>query len=115
MRIWKAYLQFKFSAQRVTEVSFFEVTLSISRTVVSGFHNLRLARVVNQFPAQYFGKLLGFRLWKITRLSGVFLPFVGHFFKRAREREVELRHVVYGVWLVSMFSSRSKYGTFENE
>ena len=34
---------------------------------------------------------------KLTRLSGVFAPFVGRFFKRAREREVELRHVVYEV------------------
>ena len=32
---------------------------------------------------------------------GSFPPFVGHFFKRAREPEVKLRHVVYEVWLVS--------------
>ena len=62
---------------------------------------LRLARVVSQFPAQYFGNLAGFNLWKLTWLSGVFPPFVGHFVKRAREREVKLRHVVYEVWLVS--------------
>ena len=59
------------------------------------------ARVVSQFPAQYFGKLPGFNLLKLTRLSGVFPPFFGHFFKRAREREVKLRHVVYEVLLVS--------------
>ena len=79
------------------------------------FVMLRLARLVSQFPAQYFGKLPGFNLSKLTRLSGVFPPFVGHFFKRAREREVKLRHVVYEVRLVVIFSSRSKYGTFENE
>ena len=42
-----------------------------------------------------------FNLWKLSRLSGVFPPFVGHFFKRAREPEGKLRHVVYEVWLVS--------------
>ena len=62
---------------------------------------LRLARVVSQFPAQYFGKETGFNIWKLTQLSGVFPPFVGHFFKQARKREVKLRHVVNEVWLVS--------------
>ena len=62
-----------------------------------GFLMLRLARVVCQFPAQYFSKLPGINLPKLTRLLGVFPPFVGHFFKRVREREVKLRHVVYEV------------------
>ena len=63
---------------------------------------LRLVRVVRQQnPAQCFGKILGFNLWKLSRLSGVFHPFVGHFFKRAREPEIKLRHVVYEIWLVS--------------
>ena len=48
-----------------------------------------------------FSNIPGFNLWKLSRLSGVFLPFVGHFFKRAREPEGKLRHVVYEVWLVS--------------
>ena len=61
MRILKAYLQYKFTVQRVTEVSFFEVTTSTSRAVVNGFP-LRLARVVRQFPAQYFGELPGLNL-----------------------------------------------------
>ena len=61
MRILKAYLRFKFTAQRVTEVSFFEVTTSTSRAVVNGFP-LCLARVVGQFPAQYFGELPSFKL-----------------------------------------------------
>ena len=38
---------------------------------------------------------------KAFSASGVFPPFVGHFFKRARNPEVKLRHVVYEVWLVS--------------
>ena len=38
-----------------------------------------------------------FLVSKLSRLSGVFPPFVGHFFKRAREPEGKLRHVVYEV------------------
>ena len=59
---------------------------------------LRLARVVRQqYPAQCFGKIRGFNFRKLSRLSGVFHPFVGHSFKRAREPEERLRHVVYDV------------------
>ena len=32
-------------------------------------------------PAHYFGKIPGFNLWKLSRLLGVFPPFVGHFFQ----------------------------------
>ena len=40
--------------------------------------------------------------WKAYSALGSFFPlFVSHFFKRAREHEVKLRHVVYEVWLVS--------------
>ena len=73
-----------------------------------GFTMLCLARVVRQYyPAQYFGKIPGFNLWKLklSRLSGVFPPLVDHFFKRVREREVKLRYVVYEVWLVSYLLS----------
>ena len=50
------------------------------------------AWVVSQFPAQYFRKLPGFNLSKLTQLSGVFFPFVGHFYKQAREcGKVKLR------------------------
>ena len=57
---------------------------------------------ISQFLFQYFGKLPGFNLWKLTRLSEVFPPAVCQpFFKRARECEGELLHVVYEVWLVS--------------
>ena len=50
------------------------------------------AWVVSQFPAQYFRKLPGFNLSKLTQLSGVLLPFVGHFYERAREcGKVKLR------------------------
>ena len=67
-----------------------------------GFIMLRLARVVRQqYPSQCFVKIPGLNLWKLSWLSGVFPPFVGHFFKRAREPEVKLHHVVYEVRLVS--------------
>lgn len=52
-----------------------------------GFIMLRLAQVV--YPAQCFGNIPGF------------LEFFGHFFKRVREPEGKLCHVVYEVWLVS--------------
>ena len=95
-------MHYKFTVQRVNEASFFEVTelREVARTS-KGFVMLRLARVVRQYPAQCFGKIPGFNLWKLSRLSEVFAPFVGHFFKRAREPEVKLRHAVYEVWLVS--------------
>ena len=38
-----------------------------------------------------------------------------HFFKRAREPEGKLRHVVTKFDWSVISSSRSKYGTFENE
>ena len=84
--------------QRVNEASLFEVTelQEVARTS-KGFIMLRFAWVVRQYPAQCFGKIPGFKLSKLSRLSGVFPPFVGHFFKRAREPEVKLRHVVYEV------------------
>ena len=94
----------------------YDIVVFVAITFNCGFHQaqnpvaeifsilgilFRLARVVSQFPAQYFDKLPGFNLWKLTRLSGFFPPFVSHFFKQAREGEVKLRHVVYEVWLVS--------------
>ena len=84
--------------QRVNEASLFEVTelQEVVRTS-KGFIMLRLARVVRQYPAQCFGKIPSFNLSQLSRLSGVFPPFFGHFFKRAREPEVKLRHVVYEV------------------
>ena len=63
---------------------------------------LCMDQVVSQFPAEYFRKLPGFNLSKLNWLSGVFLPFVGHFYKQVRERgEVKLTQVIYEVWLVS--------------
>ena len=84
--------------QRVNEASLFEVTelQEVARTS-KGFIMLRLAQVVRQYPAHCFGKIPGFNLSKLSRLSGVFPPFVGHFFKRVREPEVKLCHVVYEV------------------
>ena len=40
MRILKAYLQYKFTVQRVNEASFFEVTTSRSFEAVNGFYNV---------------------------------------------------------------------------
>ena len=40
IRILKAYLQYKFTVQRVNEASFFEVTTSRSCEAVNGFHNV---------------------------------------------------------------------------
>ena len=40
MRILKAYLQYKFTVQRVNEASFFEVTISRSCEAVNRFHNV---------------------------------------------------------------------------
>ena len=40
IRILKAYLQYKFTVQRVKEVSFFELTTSRSREDVNGFHHV---------------------------------------------------------------------------
>ena len=81
--------------QRVNEASLFEVTelQEVARTS-KGFIMLRLARVVRQYPAHCFGKIPGFNLSKLSPLSGVFAPFVGHFFKRVREPKVKLCHVV---------------------
>ena len=112
MRILNGYWQYKFTAQRVTDVSFFEVTVSRSRAVVSGFHNVRFGRVLNQFPTQYslvspFESLLGFREF-FPRLSAIFLSGRGNL----KENYVTL--FTKFDWSV-ISSSRSKYGTFENE
>ena len=73
IRILKAYLHYKFTVQRVNEASFFEVTelREVARTSV-GFIMFHLAQVVRQYPAQCFGKIPGFNLSKLSRLSGVF-------------------------------------------
>ena len=41
IKILKAYLQRKFTLQRVNEASFFEVTTSRSCEDVNGFHNVK--------------------------------------------------------------------------
>ena len=50
-------------------------------------------------PARFSCSALQLASW--FQFSEVFPPFVGHFFERAGERGVKLRHVVYEVWLVS--------------
>ena len=78
--------------QRVNEASFFEETTSRSCDAVSGFHNVTFGpggKAIIKFLVSTFESFLGFREF--------FPQFVGHFFKRAREREGKSRHVVYDV------------------
>ena len=84
--------------QRVNEASFFEVTTSRSCEDVNGFHNVTFgpggkAIIYCSVYYYWFQPLKAFE----ALISGVFLPFVGHFFKRVRERKVKLRHFVYKV------------------
>lgn len=69
--------------QRVNDASFFEVTTSIICEAVNGFHNVT------------FGP--GGKAIIQLSVSVIFLEFFGHFFKRVREPEGKLRHVVYEV------------------
>ena len=64
-----------------------------------GFIMLRLAQVVSEFPAQYFGKIPGVNhiIESLLGFREVFPRLSAIFFKRAREREVKLRHVVFEV------------------
>ena len=94
MGILKAYLQYKCTAQRVTKISFFEVTTSRRRAVVNGFHNVAFCRGGNPISCSVFRyaswfqplpeSLLGFREF-FPRLSAVFLSGHGN---------VKSRHVV---------------------
>ena len=94
--------------QRVNEASFFEVTTSRSCEDVNGFHNVTFGPGGKAiiYSCSMFGYDSRFQPLKAF---STFSTFVGHFFKWAREPQVKLRQVVYEV------SSRSKYGTFENE
>ena len=87
--------------QRVNEASFFEVTSSASSRScedVNGFHNVMFGPGGKAIiSCSVFGKIPGFNLSKLSRLSGVFSPICRPLFKRAREPEVKLRHVVYKV------------------
>ena len=80
--------------QRVNEASFFEVTTSRSCEDVNGFHYVTFGQG---------GKVIiscsVFRddSWFQPLKAFSFFPFVGHFFKRAREPDVKLRYVVYEV------------------
>ena len=46
-----------------------------------GFIMFRLAQVVRQYPAHFFGKIPGFNLSKLSRLSGVFPRLSATFLK----------------------------------
>ena len=67
----------KFTAKRVTEVSFFEMTTSRSGAVVSGFHNIAFGQGGQPISCSIFLKIPGFNLWKLTRVSGAFPRPVG--------------------------------------
>ena len=58
------------------------------------------------FLAQYFGKLPASTFESLLGFREFFPLFVSHFFKRAREHEVKLRHVLYEVWLVTSWSRK---------
>ena len=93
-------MQYKFTVQRVNEASFFEVTTSRSREDISGFHNITFGQgskpIIN--PARYnFGKIPSFNLESFLGFREFFPRLSAIFFKRAREPEVKLRHVVYEV------------------
>ena len=57
-------------------------------------HIVKRTHLLASYPRDFIYSL-GFRV------TGVFPPFGGHFFRRAREPEKKLRHVVYKIWLVS--------------
>ena len=50
---------------------------------------LRLDWLVSQFPSQYFSKLPGFNLWKLTWFSGVFPPMGGHIIQKWYECSID--------------------------
>ena len=77
------YLQYEvYCAEGHQSIVFFEATTSRSWAFVNEFHNV------------YFGKPPGFNLQKLTRLSGVFPPFVGPFFDFYTSRDSNLPSVL---------------------
>ena len=91
------------------------VNIHFDHTWKPSLRDFRLKDLLLHFFPQYRHKLLGSSLWKFTRLSGGFPPFVGHFFERARERGVNyITSFTKLDWSV-IFSSRSRYGSYENE
>ena len=101
--------------QRVNEASFFEVTTSRSCEDVNGFHNVTFdpGGKAIIYSCSLFGKDSWFQPLKAFSAFGSFPPFVGHFFKRAREPEVNyVTSFTKFDWSVISFS-RSEYGTFE--
>ena len=117
IRILKAYLQYKFTVQRVNEASFFEVTTSRSCEAVNEFHNVTFGpggkgnkiqlSVSVIFLVSTFESFLGFREF-FPRLSAIFLR------GRGNRKENYVTLFTKFDWSV-ISSSRSKYGTFENE
>ena len=107
-------LQYKFTVQRVIEASFFEVTTIRSCEAVNKFHNVTFSpggkaiiSISVIFLVSTFESFLGFRKF-FPRLSAIFLSGRGNL----KENYVTL--FTKFDWSV-ISSSRSKYGTFENE
>ena len=98
-------MKYKFTVQMVNEASFFEVTTSRSCEDVNGFHNVTFGPGGKEII--YFCSVFRYDSWfqplKAFSAFGSFSPVCRSaiFFKRAREPEVKLRHVVYEVWLLS--------------
>ena len=65
------------------------------------FHEEIVLRGIQPYFCSVFGLDPWFQPLKTFSGLGVFPPFVGQFFKRAREPEVKLHDVVYEVLLVS--------------
>ena len=96
--------------QRVNEASFFEETTSRSCDAVSGFHNVTFGpggKAIIKFLVSTFESFLGFREF-FPCLSAIFLSGRGNL------KENYLTLFTKFDWSV-ISSSRSKYGTFENE
>ena len=85
--------------QRVNKASFFEVATSRSCADVNGFHNVTFGPGGKAII--YFCSVFRYDSWfqplKAFSAFGSFSHLCRPFFKRAREPEVKLRHVVYEV------------------
>ena len=83
----------------VNEASFFEVTTSRSCEDVNGFRNFTFGpggkAIIDSWSV--FGYDSWFQPLEAFSAFGSFSPVFRPFFKRAREPELKLRHVVYEV------------------
>ena len=85
--------------ERVNEASFFEVTTSRSCEDVNRFHNVTFGpggKAIVSFSVFHYDHSW-FQPSKAFSAFGSFSPVCRSFFKRAREPEVKLHHIVYEV------------------